>query len=156
MLYQFINQRYKTLDVVFVSHDTEAYEVNEDQFFKRGSSGGTIVSSALRKVDDIISTRYHPDAWNIYIFQTSDGDNWPSDMSNMVECARSLVQKCQLYGYCEIDPESERLKWMSSDSRVSSEFEKIDNSKFRISSIYTKKDIWIAFKRLLGSSEVLN
>lgn len=156
LLYQFINQRYKTLDVVFVSHDTQAYEVTEDQFFKRGSSGGTIVSSALKKVDEIIGQRYHPDAWNIYTFQCSDGDNWPDDMALMMEAAESVRSKCQLFGYCEIDPDSERMKWVSSMSTVSEEFEKINRKNFKIAKIYTKNDIWVAFKKLLGSSEVLS
>jgi len=156
LLYQFINQRYKTLDVVFVSHDTQAYEVSEEQFFQRGSSGGTIVSSALKKVDEIICQRYHPDAWNIYTFQCSDGDNWPDDMDSMIESAQILQQKCQLYGYCEIDPDSERMKWISSMSTVSEEFEKLKSKNFKIAKIYTKNDIWTAFKKLLGSSEVLS
>jgi uncharacterized sporulation protein YeaH/YhbH (DUF444 family) len=155
LLYQFINQRYKTLEVVFVSHDTQAYEVNEEQFFKRGSSGGTIVSSALKKVDEIICQRYHPDAWNIYTFQCSDGDNWPEDMSAMMDTAQILKNKCQLFGYCEIDPDSERMKWISSASTVSEEFEKIKGRDLKIVKIYTKNDIWTAFKKLLGSTEVL-
>jgi len=156
LLYQFINQRYKTLEVVFISHDTEAYEVSEEQFFKRGSSGGTIVSSAIKRVDEIIGKRYHPDAWNIYTFQCSDGDNWPSDMPQMLESAESVRKKCQLYGYCEIDPEGERTKWVTSMSTVSQEFEKIKGNNFKITNIYTKNDIWTAFKKLLGSSEVLS
>ena len=155
LLYQFINQRYKTLEVVFVSHDTQAYEVSEDQFFKRGSSGGTIVSSAIKKVDEIINQRYHPDAWNIYTFQCSDGDNWPDDMEAMMESAETVRKKCQLYGYCEIDPDSERMKWISSMSTVSEEFSRMTGRNFKIAKIYTKNDIWVAFKKLLGSSEVL-
>jgi uncharacterized protein len=156
LLYQFINQRYKTLDVVFVSHDTQAYEVTEEQFFQRGSSGGTIVSSALKKVDEIICKRYHPEAWNIYTFQCSDGDNWPDDMPQMLETAEAIRKKCQLFGYCEIDPDSERMKWISSMSTVSEEFEKIKDKNFKSVKIYTKNDIWSAFKKLLGSSEVLS
>ena len=156
LLYQFINQRYKTLDVVFVSHDTQAYEVNEEQFFTRGSSGGTIVSSALKKVEEIIDQRYHPSAWNIYTFQCSDGDNWPSDMPAMLEHAENVIDKCQLFGYCEIDPESERTKWISSSSTVFEEFAKINKKNFKAVNIYTKNDIWVAFKKLLGASEVLS
>ena len=156
LLYQFINQRYRNLEVVFVSHDTQAYEVTEEQFFQRGSSGGTLVSSALKKVDDIICKRYHPDSWNIYTFQCSDGDNWPDDMSTMLEVAETIRKKCQLFGYCEIDPDSERMKWITSMSTVSEEFEKVKEKNFKSVKIYTKNDIWTAFKKLLGSSEVLS
>ena len=79
LLYHFINNRYENCEVVFVAHDTSAYEVDEDKFFKRGNSGGTIVSAGLEMVEDIINKRYHPTSWNIYCFQCSDGDNWPSD-----------------------------------------------------------------------------
>ena len=80
LLYHFINNRYENCEVVFVAHDTSAYEVDEDRFFRRGNSGGTIVSSGLEKVNEIIDKRYHPSAWNVYLFQCSDGDNWPSDL----------------------------------------------------------------------------
>ena len=50
LLYQFIRSKYEHTEVIFISHDTAAYEVNEDQFFNRGNSGGTMVSSGLEMV----------------------------------------------------------------------------------------------------------
>ena len=55
LLYHFIRSRYDQVDIVFISHDVEAHEVTEEQFFGRGSSGGTLVSSALTMTEDIIS-----------------------------------------------------------------------------------------------------
>jgi len=69
LLYHFIRSKYNHTEIVFVSHDTMAYEVSEDQFFTRGNSGGTMVSSGLNLVEEIINQRFHPDAWNIYVFQ---------------------------------------------------------------------------------------
>ena len=77
-------------------------------------------------------------------------------MAAMLEVAETIRKKCQLFGYCEIDPESERAKWISSMSTVSEEFTKMRGSNFRIAKIYTKNDIWVAFKQLLGSTEVLS
>ena len=54
LLYHFIRSKYNHTEIVFVSHDTVGYEVNEDQFFTRGNSGGTKVSSGLLLVDEII------------------------------------------------------------------------------------------------------
>ena len=77
-------------------------------------------------------------------------------MEAMLESAESVRKKCQLYGYCEIDPDSEMMKWISSMSTVSEEFSKMTSRNFKIAKIYTKNDIWVAFKKLLGSTEVLS
>ena len=55
LLYHFIRNKYENTEIVFISHSSEAKEVSEDDFFKRVSSGGTIISSALEKCVDIIS-----------------------------------------------------------------------------------------------------
>jgi len=150
LLYHFINSRYENCEVVFVSHDTQAYEVDEEKFFKRGSSGGTIVSSGLEKVDEIISKRFHPNSWNIYLFQSSDGDNWSSDMDKTLDLISRLKEKCQLVGYCEIEPDSERDRWMSSANRLSDAYVTVADSKLKSVKICSKEDIWPSFKKLLG------
>ena len=150
LLYHFINARYENTEVVFVAHDTNAYEVDEEKFFKRGNAGGTIVSAGLDKVHEIIKKRFHPSSWNIYCFQCSDGDNWPTDMERACNAAESLKNVCQLFGYCEIEPDQERLKWMSEDSRMSSAYQALVSRQFKIVKIHIKEDIWPAFKKLLG------
>ena len=60
LLYQFLNHKYSSIDVVFVSHTAEANEVNEEQFFTQVPNGGTLVSTGLKKVEEIIDKRYHP------------------------------------------------------------------------------------------------
>ena len=49
-------------------------------------TGGTIVSSALKMMNDIINERYPANQWNIYAAQASDGDNWADDSP---QCRRS-------------------------------------------------------------------
>ena len=150
LLYHFINHRYENTEVVFVSHDTKAYEVDEEKFFKRGSSGGTIVSSGLEMVHQIINKRYHPNSWNVYLFQCSDGDNWPSDMDKTMNEVSALKDKCQLVGYCEIEPDSERSRWLEGSTRLSDAYEQISDSKLKSVKIFSKEDIWPSFKKLLG------
>lgn len=150
LLYHFINHRYENTEVVFVSHDTQAYEVDEEKFFKRGSSGGTIVSSGLEKISEIINKRYHPASWNIYLFQCSDGDNWPSDMDKTMNAVTELKDKCQLVGYCEIEPDSERSRWLEGSTRLSDAYEKLSDMNLKSVKIFSKEDIWPAFKKLLG------
>ena len=155
LLYHFIRHRYENVEVVFVSHDTEASEVDEDKFFKRGNSGGTIVSSGLDMVNNIIDKRFHPAAWNIYLFQCSDGDNWSSDTQKTLDLADKIKEKCKLFGYCEIEPEEERLKWTTEESRMSSIYSIFEDKKFKSVKIFGKHDIWPAFQELLGKKSIV-
>tara|TARA_B100000131_G_scaffold294535_1_gene310729 strand:+ start:7409 stop:8602 length:1194 start_codon:yes stop_codon:yes gene_type:complete len=151
LLYHFIRSKYEHTEIVFVSHDTNAYEVNEEQFFNRGNSGGTLVSSGLEMVRDIISKRFHPNSWNIYCFQCSDGDNWPEDTSKTLAAAEAIRDVSQLFGYCEIIPgaDNDNGGWFD-DSRLSKVYEPIASKKMKIVSITSKSDIWPSFKRLFG------
>jgi len=146
LLYHFIRSKYDKVEVTFISHDVEAYEVNEEQFFGRGSSGGTLVSSALKMTNDIVNARYHKSSWNTYVFQCSDGDNWPTDNAAALDLINSLLNKIQFFGYCEIEPNDERLKWIS-ETTLSKLYEDILSDKFKMAGIYGKDDIWVAFKK---------
>ena len=151
LLYQFIRHRYENTEIVFVAHDTHSYEVDEEKFFSRGSGGGTIVSSGLEMTLDIIEKRFHPSAWNLYVFHCSDGDNWPSDMERAVELSERLKDICQLYGYCEIEPNEERAVWIQGNStQLSSAYSHLDNGAFKIAHICKSQDVWPAFKRFFG------
>ncbi len=44
----------------------EAKEVDEHEFFYSQETGGTIVSSALKLMDEVVQARYDPAQWNIY------------------------------------------------------------------------------------------
>lgn len=149
LLYHFINSRYEKCDVVFVAHDTEAQEVDEDRFFKRGNGGGTIVSKGLQLVKDIIDKRYHPSSWNIYCFQCSDGDNWAEDNKKAIDIAGQIRDVSQLFGYCQIEPKAERLAW-DTDAKLLRTYTPLISHNFKMCEISEKSDIWTAFKRLLG------
>jgi len=149
LLYQFIRSKYEKTEVVFVSHDTSAYVVNEDQFFTRGNSGGTLVSSGLEKVLEVISKQYHPNSWNIYTFQCSDGDNWPDDIDPTMRALEQLKSICNLFGYCEICPPGEGSSW-SNEWRLSNVYKPMVDSKLKMVEIKRKADVWGAFKSLFS------
>ena len=77
-----LRTKYDNVDIVFISHHTEAKEVTEEQFFTQGESGGTV--SAYQLALDVIKQRYRPSDWNIYPFHFSDGDNYYSDNEEAV------------------------------------------------------------------------
>ena len=102
------------------------------------------------KVNEIINTRFHPASWNVYLFQCSDGDNWPSDMEKTMKAITELKEKCQLIGYCEIEPDQERNRWLSDATRLFDSYESVSDTKLKSVKIFAKEDIWPAFKKLLG------
>lgn len=143
LLYQFVRHRYENVEVVFIAHSTDAKEVSERDFFHRGESGGTYISSGYAKALEIIEQRYSPAVWNIYSFHCSDGDNWSEDNPKAVELARQLCEVGNLFGYGEITTDA----WTSTIRR---EYEKsIRADNFVVAVIRTKEDIWPAFKRIL-------
>ncbi len=79
LLYVFLTRRYRHVEIVFIRHTDRAEEVDEETFFHGPASGGTLVSSALQAMHDVVRSRFRPDDWNIYAAQASDGDNMSSD-----------------------------------------------------------------------------
>jgi uncharacterized sporulation protein YeaH/YhbH (DUF444 family) len=79
LLHLFLERHYEKVHVVFIRHSTEASEVDEHTFFHSRETGGTIISSALSLMIEIMRARYSPSEWNVYAAQASDGDNYPSD-----------------------------------------------------------------------------
>jgi hypothetical protein len=103
LLYQFLRYKYERIEVVFISHSTDASRVNEDEFFKKGTVGGTLVSTALDLELEIIDKEYHPNSWNLYTFYAGDGENWSADNEIALEKFKSLKELSQLTVYCEIN-----------------------------------------------------
>jgi uncharacterized sporulation protein YeaH/YhbH (DUF444 family) len=79
LLYVFLKRRYRHVEIVFIRHTDRAEEVDEETFFHGPASGGTLVSSALQAMHEIVRARFRPSDWNIYAAQASDGDNMTSD-----------------------------------------------------------------------------
>lgn len=146
LLYQFVSMRYENTELVFIAHHTEAEEVNEDEFFHKGESGGTFVSSGYLKALEIIDQRYHPAIWNIYAFHCSDGDNFPSDNDAALDAARTLCQVCNLFGYGEIKP----VGSYSFSGTLFQLFRALTADNFVMVKIERKEDLWRAFRQLIS------
>lgn len=146
LLAQFVRTRYNNVEVVFVAHDARAREVSEEEFFSKGESGGTMISSGYNKAIEIIQERYHPSLWNIYAFHCSDGDNWESDNRAALKAAQELCQVCNLFGYGEIKP----LNSGSYGDSLLDLFENLHAANFQALVIENKEDIWPSFKEFLS------
>ncbi len=150
LLYQFVSTRYRNVEIVFIAHHTEAREVTEEEFFHKGESGGTFISSGYQKALEIIAERYHPSLWNVYAFHCSDGDNFESDNPAALKAAEELAKLCNLFGYGEIKPLGSRYY----ESSMLNVFRRIQSPNFHTVLIERKEDIWPSFKAFLAKERV--
>ena len=109
LLYLFLSRHYEHTEVVFVRHHTKAAEVDEQEFFYSRETGGTVVSSALSLVQEIITDRFPLSDWNVYVAQASDGDNWPDDGHKCEKLLNELLPQLQYYAYVEISSQDKPL-----------------------------------------------
>ncbi|WKE64395.1 YeaH/YhbH family protein [Gallaecimonas kandeliae] len=143
LLYLFLTRTYKHIEVVYIRHHTQAKEVDEHEFFYSQETGGTIVSSALTMMVEIMRKRYPPDQWNVYAAQASDGDNWADDSPT---CAKLLAEQIlpfvRYYSYIEITHRSHQTLWREYEG-LAAQFH-----NFAIQHIQDVGDIYPVFREL--------
>ena len=110
LLYLFLTRHYERIELVFIRHHTQAQEVDEENFFHARETGGTVVSSALVLMDEIIRQRYDPAQWNIYGAQASDGDNWHHDSGRCRELLdEKILPLVRHFAYVQVAEEEQNL-----------------------------------------------
>jgi len=138
---RFLRTKYQDVEIVFITHHSEAQEVDEDTFFHLGESGGTRVSSAYSLCWKIVNERYDPERWNIYPFHFSDGDNWSeADNKLCIELVNKLLTVSNLFGYGEIREGGYTSSLMSA-------FTQIKDPRFVIVTISEKRDVYPALQK---------
>jgi uncharacterized protein len=103
-----LRREYRSLDIVFVAHTTDAWEFNEAEFFKVAGSGGTVASAGLVKVHEIMQARFNPSSCNVYLFYASDGDNAADDRTPAHGELEAIAKLARYAGYAEISAASAR------------------------------------------------
>ncbi len=143
LLYLFLTKNYEKIDLVFIRHHTSAREVTEEEFFYSRETGGTVVSSALELLANIIEARYNPATWNIYVAQASDGDNWNADSPYCLELLQEKIMPLlQYFAYIEIMPRHHQSLW-EVYQRVHDEY-----PNFAMENIDNVVDIYPVFREL--------
>jgi len=143
LLYLFLSRTYKNIDVVYIRHHTQAKEVDEHEFFYSQETGGTIASSALELMNEIITERYNDSQWNIYGAQASDGDNWADDSprcKSLLE--KQILPKSRYFSYIEITQRAHQTLWQHYH-RVSQ-----SHPNFAMQHIKSVADIYPVFREL--------
>ncbi|MBO9652323.1 MAG: YeaH/YhbH family protein [Variovorax sp.] len=142
LLYLFLTKHYEKIDLVFIRHHTQAAEVTEEEFFHATETGGTVVSSALTLMLDIIRARYPSTDWNIYGAQASDGDNWHQDSGRCRELLSDhLLPLVRYYAYVQV-AEAEQNMWEEYTTLLES------HKNFAMRKVSDAQDIYPVFREL--------
>lgn len=149
LLYLFLKRNYKKIDVIFIRHHTSAKEVDEEEFFYSRETGGTVVSSALKLMNEIIKQRYPASDWNIYAAQASDGDNWRGDSPLCLKLLREdILPQIQYFAYIEITKLEHQSLWHEYET-LSPEF----TDSFAIQNISDQSEIYPVFRELFSRKD---
>ena len=146
LLYQFVRSKYRNVEIVFIAHHTEAKEVTEEEFFHKGESGGTFISSGYQR-----RSRLSPSA-TIRRCGMSMRSTAPtattSTPTTLPPCAaaKELCEVCNLFGYGEIKPLGSRYY----ESSMLNIFRRLEATNFQTVLIERKEDVWPSFKALLA------
>jgi len=98
-----LRKNYKGVERRYIIHDAVAKEVDEHTFYHTRESGGTRISSAYRVCRKLVAEQFPSEAWNIYMFQFSDGDNWGEDNRRAYTLLEEhLLPVCNLFGYGQV------------------------------------------------------
>jgi uncharacterized sporulation protein YeaH/YhbH (DUF444 family) len=147
LLYLFLTRTYKNVEVIYIRHHTQAKEVDEQEFFYSQETGGTIVSSALKLMQEIIAERFPSNEWNIYAAQASDGDNWADDSPNCSQLLHQhLLPMVRYFAYIEITQRQHQSLWR--------EYVKLStiHPNFSIKHIREASDIYPVFRELFDKN----
>lgn len=143
LLYLFLTRNYEKIELVFIRHHTIALEVDEQDFFYSRETGGTVVSSALELMHEIILERYPSADWNIYAAQASDGDNWNDDSPLCGQLLQERIMPLvQYFAYIEITTDVHQNLWH--------EYESVREAfvNFAMQRIESVADIYPVFRKL--------
>lgn len=145
---RFLRTKYTNCEIVFITCHTEAKEVDENQFFSLGDSGGTRMSSAYSLCLKLIEKRYNPREWNIYPFLFSDGYNWGDQ--ECVALVRRLLAISNLIGYGEIGSDGWQTSFGFAPLGQAYEEAFAEENRVVLVKINDKDDVWPALRRFFS------
>jgi sporulation protein YhbH len=149
---QGLRRQYRQLDLVFVAHTSEAWEFQEEEFFRVSGTGGTVASAGLKKVREIIDERFSPAQYNVYLFYASDGENFPSDQPQAMTALEDIAKDCNYAGFLEVAP----LAGTMPDSEIGKLFLDLARRDGKVGAFRVNgtDDIWNAVRHFFSGDAV--
>lgn len=145
LLYLFLTRKYEKVELVFIRHTDDAEEVDEDTFFHDTRSGGTVVLSALKLMQEVMAARYPAAAWNIYGAQVSDGDAFGADPEKSRAClSEQLLPQIRYFAYIEVPDQENRA------SPLAHAYQRITSERFAMKSVTARSQVYPVLRELFN------
>ena len=154
LLHVFLTRYYREVHLVFIRHTSTAAEVDEETFFRGTETGGTVISTALEEMLNVVKARYSPADWNIYAAQASDGDNFHDDMPRCMQLLdKDVLPICQYFAYIETT-HGERFN-DTQETPVWHGYDEVGrrHKNFAMRRVASPEDIYPVFHELFSASD---
>lgn len=156
--YAFITRKYPHTDLVFIYHTTEAQEVDEDEFFNSRKNGGTVISTAMKLANEILTKRYDAAQTNLYLSYAGDGDNWTGDNELVVDelTKNGLLAKLRHAVYIQVGEEMPNWGGGSGQTRFWQAMVGVANTNKKLHCVKVVKagDEFSTFKTIYSTNKV--
>lgn len=149
---QGIRRQFTSIETVFIAHTVEAWEFEEEEFFKVKGEGGTKSSSAFVKAEAVLKERYDPSQYNCYLFYATDGHNFSQDRDKAIESLSQLMPSMNFLGYAEVSHQSHNRL----DTEVAGIWQAMAAEHYPVGSysLAQDADIWPAIKAFFTDQAV--
>jgi hypothetical protein len=145
-----LKSQYKGIDSRYIIHDAAAREVDSETFYHTRESGGTIISSAYKLCQKMLTEDYNPSEWNIYVFHFSDGDNWSGeDTALCLQILKNdILPHINLFAYGQVESQYGSGQFLKDLKEHADGIENLVTSK-----IDSRDDIYDSIKTFLGKGK---
>lgn len=145
-----LRSQYDALETAYIVHDTEAKRVEtQKEFLEIDFGGGTYISSGHKELIKLISERFPPVLWNIYVLYFSDGMNWGEDDNIVIELLKKdILPVVNQYAYGEVDI---YRWWWGGRAKDSGKFSTPGNFGYRLANEFTAtepKVVWASLSKI--------
>jgi uncharacterized protein len=142
-----LRSQYQGIEVRYIVHDAEAREVDQETFYHTRESGGTVISSAYKMCERLLTRSFPADEWNVYLFHFSDGDNWSQgDTEECFTLLRDrLLPRANMFCYGQVESPYGTGQFLSDLKEAFT-----DDERVVVSQIESKDAIYNSIKDFLG------
>lgn len=138
---RFLDKHYPHVEIRYLVHHVDAYEVDQQEFFTLRESGGTRCSSVYDLALQVMRDHYRPEDWNIYPIHVSDGDNLSTDNDASVAKMEELCSISSLAAFLEVHSTPR-------ESTLTYKYGQIEKPNFRLCTVQSREGILGALRYL--------
>lgn len=111
----YLQGKYDNAEFIYIAHDSDAWEVERNEFFGIKSGGGTKISSAYELAEELLE-EYPWENWNRYVFAAGDSENRSDDTEKVISMMEEMP--ANLHAYVEAQPGADDIGQKSNASHA--------------------------------------